>query len=191
MIFCTTPHPTIGAVVIGYDTGSTGREGVHLNVQNVIFLLLSSNLIPPNSQSVHTAVTVATSSWPHPLLYRVFSFIKIGLWCPNVSSFISTFSILAPAWRKKSSSLPCKVLPFYFPFDKLLTDKTQDSFQGMYETISWITCYCGSLILLLSNDKRKIIIHSSSTIQNRMMDDWSIPESVDVSIWFWLKKISV
>lgn len=66
------PHPTFGAVVIGYDTRSTGRERVHLNAQNVVFLLLSSNLMPSNSQPVLAAVTVATSSWLHPLLPCLF-----------------------------------------------------------------------------------------------------------------------
>lgn len=56
---------------------------------------------------------------------------------PHIS-FSSSFSIPAPAWGQKLSSLPCELLPFYFPFDKLLTDKTQDSFQVMFNMKSSI-----------------------------------------------------
>lgn len=60
------PTHTLGAVVIEYDTGSTGKAGAHLNAQNVVFLLFSSNPDAFNSQPVRAAVTVATSSRLHP-----------------------------------------------------------------------------------------------------------------------------
>lgn len=72
----TTPPPTpptaaFGAEVIEYDTGSTGKARAHLNAQNVIYLVFSSNPDGFNSQPVQAAVTMATSSRLHPPLRRL------------------------------------------------------------------------------------------------------------------------
>lgn len=100
--------------------------------------------------------------------------------------FISSFSIPAPAWGQKLSSLPCELLPFYFPFDKLLRDKTEENFQGMSDMKSnnnnnnselWMNCYSGLLMLLPSNE---IIFNNA----NRVSYDWRLPDSAVFNVWF-------
>lgn len=83
----------LAAVVIGYDTGSTGRErGCIWMRLTSSSSLLYSNLVPSSSEPSLSTVTVATSVRPHPLsplLHPgVISFIKIGRWCPNVCVFL-------------------------------------------------------------------------------------------------------
>lgn len=116
----------------------------------------------------------------------VRSVTTLGHLFPHIY-FISGFSIPAPAWGQKLSSLPCELLPFYFPFDKLLRDKAQDNFQGMSDMKSnnnnnnnselWTNCYSGLLMLLPSNE---LIFNNA----NRVSCDWRLPESAVFNVWF-------
>ena len=97
-----SPLP-LAAVVIGYDTGSTGRERGRIWMRRLSSSSpLFSNLLPCSSKPELTAVTVATSAWPHPppsvFHIRAVSFIKIAHKCPNESVCIEVHcSRLLPA----------------------------------------------------------------------------------------------